>query len=239
MCTVNMDGASLPDRWAISSEAAHSWQIWEICCRLNSPRLHTSPIMSGFPAPVWYPRPVWNMSRTFYSTYTENTCISLIKRGGGNRKYCGPLALLLWKLKRLIIDRNTVKGVWWSVRCAETEAHVCESHAALLVAVPQPRFEPSRRPQLCFHTADLLMCRIAQLRIHFSPVCLQEHESATGPGWELRAGPDLHHREDHFRLLPQQRGRAELCSQPAGGRLHAALQTWPKLPGMFFSLSPS
>lgn len=176
------------------------------------------------------------MSRTFYSSYIENTCISLITRGGGGRKYCVPLTLLLLKLKRLIIDQheNTLKGVWWSVRCAETEAHVCESHAALLVAIPLPRFEPSRRPQLCFHTADLLMCRIAQLRIHFSPVCLQEHESATGPGWELWAGPDLHHREDHFCLLPQQCGRAELCSQPAGGCLHAALQTRPKLPGMFF-----
>lgn len=62
----------------------------------------------------------------------------------------------------------------------------------------------------------------------------QEHESAAGPGWELRAGPDLHHREDHFCLLPQQRGRAELCSQPAGGCLNAALQAWPKLPGMLF-----
>lgn len=41
------------------------------------------------------------------------------------------------------------------VRCAEIEAHVSESHAALLVGYPQPRFEPSRRPQLCFHTADL------------------------------------------------------------------------------------
>lgn len=155
---------------------------------------------------------------------------------GRNRKYCAPLALLLWKLKRSIVDQdeNTLKGVWWSVRCAETEAHVSGSHAALLVAIPQPWFEPSRRPQLCFHTADLLTCRIAQLRIHFSPVCLQEHESATGPGWELRAGPDLHHGEDHFRLLPQQRGRAELCSQPAGGRLHAALQTRPKLPGVCF-----
>lgn len=224
MCTVIADGASLPDRWAISSEAAHSWQIWEICCRLNSIRLCTSPIMSGFSAPVWYPSPVWKMSRTFSFSYFENIWISYIIREGQNEKSGNADYRSTWK---------ALKGVWWSVRCAETEAHVYTSHAALLLGIPQPRFEPSRRPQLCFHTADLLMCRITQLRILFSSVW-QEHKSATGPGWELWAGPDLHHREDHFCLLPQQRGRAELCSQPARGCFHAALQTWPKLLGMVF-----
>lgn len=60
---------------------------------------------------------------------------------------------------------------------------------------------------------------------------LQECKSSSGPGGELRAGLDLHHREDHLRLLPQQRGGAELRCQPEGGRLHAALQTRPQLPG--------
>ena len=63
----------------------------------------------------------------------------------------------------------------------------------------------------------------------------QERESAAGPGGELRAGPDLHHREDHLRLLPQQRGGAELRRQPAGGRLHAALQTRTQLSGTSLS----
>lgn len=158
-----MDGASLPDRWAISSEAAHSWQIWEICCRLNSMRLCTSPIMSGFSAPVWYPCPVWNMSRTFSFSYIENIWISYIIREGENEKSGNVDYRSTWK---------ALKGVWWSVRCAETEAHVYKSHAALLLGIPQPRFEPSRRPHLCFHTADLLMCRITQLRILFFSVCL-------------------------------------------------------------------
>lgn len=82
------------------------------------------------------------------------------------------------------------------------------------------------------------MCWCAQ-SLSWKCICIlfvwQEHESAAGPGWELRAGPDLHHREDHFCFLPQQRGRAELCSQPAGGCLHAALQARPKLPGILFS----
>lgn len=60
---------------------------------------------------------------------------------------------------------------------------------------------------------------------------LQEHESSSGPGGKLRAGFALHHREDHLRLLPRQRGGAELRRQSEGGRLHAALQTRPQLPG--------
>lgn len=62
----------------------------------------------------------------------------------------------------------------------------------------------------------------------FVHVCSQECESAAG---ELRAGPDLHHRENHLRLLPQRRGGAELCRQPARSGLHAAFQTWTQLPG--------
>uniref|UniRef100_A0A672HXI1 Tensin 1b n=1 Tax=Salarias fasciatus TaxID=181472 RepID=A0A672HXI1_SALFA len=42
----------------------------------------------------------------------------------------------------------------------------------------------------------------------------------------------LHHREDYLRLLPQQRGGAELRRQTAGGGLHAALQTWTQLPAL-------
>lgn len=93
-------------------------------------------------------------------------------------------------------------------------------------------------PRLCFCTSEPLMCKIAwcslnnpRWRVKAPLFVRQECESDAGPGGELRAGPDLHHRENHLRLLPQQCGGAELRCQPAGGRLHAALQTRPQLPG--------
>lgn len=93
-------------------------------------------------------------------------------------------------------------------------------------------------PRFCFCTLEPLMCKIARCslnnprwRVKAPLFVRQECESAAGPGGELRAGPDLHHRENHLRLLPQQCGGAELRCQPAGGRLHAALQTRPQLPG--------
>lgn len=73
--------------------------------------------------------------------------------------------------------------------------------------------------------------QIASKALRVFCACEQERESAAVPGGELRAGPALHHREDHRRLVPQRRRGAQLCRQPARGRLHAALQTWPQLPG--------
>lgn len=68
-------------------------------------------------------------------------------------------------------------------------------------------------------------------RVKASLSVWQERESAAGSGGELWAGPDLHHRENYCHLLPKRCGGAELRCQPAGGRDHAALQTWTKLPG--------
>lgn len=212
MCTVNMDSAALPDRWAISSGATHSWQIWEICCRLNGMSLRTSPITSGIFAPVWYSSPVFFF---FFFSYIENICISeiigkkstwkCIKGSVMISQMCSNRSACVW-ITCCITSGYSTATVW-----VQQEISALFSHSRS-VDVHSPSAENT-----------FVFC-----------LAVQEHESATGPGRELRAGPDLHHREDHFCVLPQQRGRAELCSQPAGGCFHAALQTRPKLPGMLF-----
>lgn len=53
-------------------------------------------------------------------------------------------------------------------------------------------------------------------------------QSDGAPLW-LR--PDLHHREDHLRLLPAQAGGAEISAQPEGGGSHAHVQTSGQIPG--------
>lgn len=46
--TVKLERSPLPDIWAISSGATHSWQMWEICCSLAP---GTSPATSSTHSP--------------------------------------------------------------------------------------------------------------------------------------------------------------------------------------------
>lgn len=50
-------------------------------------------------------------------------------------------------------------------------------------------------------------------------------------GAALRLWPDVHHREDHLRLLPAKVGGAAIPSEPEGGGRHAQVQTPGQISG--------
>ena len=50
-------------------------------------------------------------------------------------------------------------------------------------------------------------------------------------GAPLRLRPDVHHGEDHLRVLPPEAGGAEIPSEPEGGGGHAEVQTPGQIPG--------
>lgn len=117
-----------------------------------------------------------------------------------------------------------------------TQVHVYSSHAVLLLDINFLLSSAVQHPTISVLWWGALTYKIARntsklRKLKASPFVRQERESAAVAGRELRAGPDLHHRAHHLCLLPRQCGGAELRLQPARGRLHAALQTRPQLPG--------
>lgn len=113
--------------------------------------------------------------------------------------------IILKKVKMLIVDHHEMH----KRECDDhsdvlKQKHMCMNHMLHYFWVFHSHGLSAAGDLSSVFTQQICWC--AQSLI-WKYICIvfvwQEHESATGPGWELRAGPDLHHREDHFCLLPQ------------------------------------
>lgn len=87
-------------------------------------------------------------------------------------------------------------------------------------------------PDLCSLLSSPLFLNSLLLPLLFFLQELQRGPSdGESDGAPLRLRPDLHHREDHLRLLPPEAGGAEIPAQPEGGGGHAEVQAPGQVPG--------